>query len=323
LAGSGLLTVLKSEQEFGVRAWVLASVFSVLCVAGQAPPAPTAAVSYRADATLVLIPVSVTDASNRYVLGLEKNNFRLFEDGVEQTIEHFSSEDTPLSVGLIVDTSGSMGGKLDTSRQAAKEFLKTLNSSDEAFLVEFSDAAHLEAHFTQDTGEIERRLNSATSAGLTALLDAVHIGLEEMKHARNPRKALLIISDGGDNNSRYRPAEIENLVREADVQIYAMGIFEPFLDFGLTAAEIGGPRLLSEIAEQTGGRALAATDASNLAAVADRIGLELRNQYVIAYSPADPSHDGKYRHVEVKLRAPESLPALKARWRLGYYAPAR
>jgi Ca-activated chloride channel family protein len=149
----------------------------------------------------------------------------------------------------------------------------------------------------------------------------VHLGLEEMKNAKNPRKALLVISDGGDNNSRYKSSEIENLVREADVQIYAMGIFEPFLGFGLTAAEIGGPRLLSEISEQTGGRALAANNSSELATVADRIGLELRNQYLLAYSPANQSQDGKYRKVEVKLLSPEGLPAVKARWRLGYYAP--
>ena len=304
-----------------MRAWVLVPLFSGLCVSIHAQTEVAGTVAYRADSTLVLVPVSVTDGSNRYVLGLEKENFRLLEDGVEQTVKSFSSEDTPLSIGVIVDVSGSMGGKLDTSRRAAKEFLKTLNASDEAFLVEFSDEAQLAVHLTQDTGEIEKKLSTENSGGLTALLDAVHVGLQEMKNAKNPRKALLIISDGGDNNSRFTATEIENLVREADVQIYAMGIFEPFLGFGLSGAEVGGPRLLSEIAEQTGGRALAANNATELATIADRIGLELRNQYLLAYSPANQNRDGKFRKVQVKLLAPENLPPLKARWRLGYYAP--
>ncbi len=286
--------------------------------AGQADP--NGAASFRADTTLVLVPVAVTDASNRYVLGLEKENFRVFEDGAEQTITHFSSEDAPLSVGLILDISGSIGGKLTTERQAIREFLKTLNSADEAFLVECSDKAELAVPFTTHTGEIDNKLDAATTGGLTALLDAVHLGLREMKNAANPRKALLIISDGGDNNSRYTGTEIQDLVREADIQIFAMGVFEPFT-FGLSAAEATGPRVLSEITEQTGGRALAAKNSSDLPSIAARIGLELRNQYVLAYSPKNHARDGKYRKVEVKLVQPEALPALKARWRLGYYAP--
>jgi len=315
---------------------VLLAVFSACAVAafaqsdpqaalpqGTLPQAtlPQATTAFRADTTLVLVPVSVTDPTNRYVLGLEKEDFHLLEDGVAQTITHFSSEDAPLSIGLLVDTSGSMGAKLDTSRRAVMEFLKTLNASDEAFLVEFSDRAELAVGLTSDAREIEDKLTSVTSGGLTALLDAVHTGLQEMKHAKNPRKALLIISDGGDNNSRFTATQIEDLVREADVQIYAMGVFEPVLSFGGSSAEMSGPKLLSEIAEQTGGRALAATSLHDLPAIAERIGIELRNQYVLAYSPANKNRDGKYRKVLVKLDQPKALPPLKARWRLGYYAP--
>jgi Ca-activated chloride channel homolog len=290
---------------------------------------------FRADSTLVLVPVSVTDPSNRYVLGLAKEDLRLFEDGVEQKVTHFSNEDAPLSIGLLVDTSGSMGAKLDTSRRAVSEFLKTLNKADEAFLVEFSDKAELAVPLTSDADAIQSSMTNATSGGLTALLDAVNVGLQEMKRAKNPRKALLIISDGGDNNSRYTSTQISDLVREADVQIYAMGVFEPSLSFGLNSllsggsssgrlgtAELDGPRLLSAIADQTGGRALAASNLRELPGIAERIGIELRNQYVLAYSPQNPSRDGKYRKIEVKLQQPKALPALKARWRLGYYAPA-
>jgi Ca-activated chloride channel homolog len=158
------------------------------------------------------------------------------------------------------------------------------------------------------------------------------MGLQEMKRSKNPRKALLIISDGGDNNSRFTSSQISNLVREADVQVYAMGVFEPTLSFGLGAlggsggklgtAELDGPRLLSAIADQTGGRALAATNLRELPGIAERIGIELRNQYVLAYTPQNPNRDGKYRKIEVKVQQPKALPALKARWRLGYYAPS-
>jgi VWFA-related protein len=284
---------------------------------------PKASTAFRADSTLVLVPVSVTDPSNRYVLGLDKEDFRIFEDDVEQRVTHFSNEDAPLSIGLLVDTSGSMGAKLDTSRRAVVEFLKTLNAADEALLVEFSDQADLAVAWTGEAGVIERKMASATSGGLTAMLDAVHIGLQEMKRAKNPRKALLIISDGGDNNSKYKSSQIADLVREADVQIYAMGVFEPSLSFGLglSTAEMDGPRLLSTIAEQTGGRALAASNLRELPGIAERIGIELRNQYVLAYSPQNQSRDGKYRKIQVKLQQPKALPQLKAHWRLGYYAP--
>ncbi len=283
--------------------------------------------AFRADSTLVLVPVSVTDPSNRYVLGLAKEDFRIFEDDVEQKVTHFSNEDAPLSIGLLVDTSGSMGMKLDTSRHAVSEFLKTLNTADQAFLIEFSDQAQLAVPLTNDAAAIESAMTSATSGGLTALLDAVHVGLQEMKRAKNPRKALLIISDGGDNNSRYTSTQISDLVREADVQIYAMGVFEPTLSFGLNvpglgAAEMSGPKLLAEIAEQTGGRALAATNLRELPGIAERIGIELRNQYVLAYTPQNTGRDGKYRKIEVKVQQPKALPALKARWRLGYFAPS-
>jgi VWFA-related protein len=278
---------------------------------------------FNANSTLVLIPVSVTDLSNRFVLGLQKKDFQLFEDGGEQTVAHLSGEDTPLSVGLVFDISGSMGIKLETSRRAVAQFLRTMNPQDEAFLVAFSDQAHLALGFTSHPEQIEDKLTSLEPGGLTAMLDAVNLALHEMKKARNPRKAILIISDGGDNHSRYTSAEIQSLVREADIQIYAMGVFEPAVFVGMTAEEISGPRLLAEIAEQTGGRAFSAAVFSDLPNVATRIAIELRNQYVLAYSPKNQDRNGKYRRVEVKVSQPRGLPPLKAHWRLGYYAPVQ
>ena len=193
----------------------------------------------RVDTTLVLIPVTVTDPLNRFVTGLEKENFRVFEDKIEQQIMQFSSEDAPLSVGIIFDCSGSMGHKLEKSRQAVAQFFKTANPEDEFFLVEFNDRADLAITFTTNLEEIQNRLTFTQSKGKTALLDAVYLGLHEMKKAKNPRKALLIISDGGDNNSRYTETEIKNLVREADVQIYAIGIYEPAATRGRTRGRAG------------------------------------------------------------------------------------
>ena len=275
----------------------------------------------RIDTTLVLIPVTVTDPLNRFVTGLEKENFRVFEDKTEQQLVQFSSEDAPLSVGVVFDCSGSMGSKLEKSRQAVAQFFKTANPEDEFFLVEFSDRAELVVKFTTSLEEIQNRLTFTQSKGKTALLDAVYLALHQMKKGRNPRKALLIISDGGDNNSRYTETEIKNLVREADVQIYAIGIFEPAANRGRTAEELAGPSLLSEIAEQTGGRHFPVESLNELPDIAAKIGIELRNQYILGYSPKNQERNGKYRRVQVKLVQPRGLPPLRAFWRMGYYAP--
>jgi Ca-activated chloride channel homolog len=280
--------------------------------------------TFHAYTDLVLIPVTVTDTLNRFVLGLEKPEFHLYEDGVEQNIAHFSGEDAPLSVGVLFDESGSMDYKLRTSREAAAQFLNTFNQDDEVFLEEFADFPKVSIGFTPHIEAIQSALKNSRAGGLTAMLDAIETGLLEMKKAKNSRKALVIVSDGGDNRSNYTAAQIESLVRQADVQIYAMGVFEPYFSFGQTPEEISGPRLLSEVATQTGGRAFAAAFPGDLPSVANRIGVELRNQYVLGYYSTNKARDGKYRKVEVKLSEPPGLGSpLKVHWRLGYYAPAK
>lgn len=246
----------------------------------------------RIDTTLVLIPVSVTDPMNRFVTGLEREHFRLFEDKIEQDIKQFSSEDAPLSVGIVFDTSGSMGSKLQKSRQAVAQFFKTANPEDEFFLVQFNDRPNLAVPLTRNIEEIQNQLTFTQSKGRTALLDGVYLAMNHMKKAHNPRKALLIISDGGDNSSRYTESEIKNAVREADVQIYAIGIFEPMSARGRTAEEMSGPGLLSEISEQTGGRHFPVDNLNELPDVAAKIGIELRNQYVIGYNPKNQERTG-------------------------------
>jgi Ca-activated chloride channel homolog len=275
----------------------------------------------RVDSQLVLINVTVTDPLNRFVTGLEKENFKLFEDKVEQSVTHFASEDAPLSVGLVFDTSGSMGSKLAKSRQAVAQFFKTANPEDEFFLVQFNDRPELTQGFTTSLEEIQNRLTFTQAKGRTALLDGIMLAIHTMKKARNPRKALLIISDGGDNSSRYTESEIKNLVREADVQIYAIGIFEPFSARGRTAEELSGPGLLSEIAEQTGGRHFPVENLNELPDIAAKIGIELRNQYILGYAPINQERNGKYRRVQVKLVQTRGLPPLRVFSRLGYYAP--
>jgi Ca-activated chloride channel family protein len=306
------------------------ALFAVAAVAGalfvrpapaQTPDAAPAA-SFKSNTNLVVIPVSVTDSSNRFVLGLQKEDFQLFEDGVEQTIAHFSGEDAPLSVGLAFDESGSMDLKLRRSRDAAAQFLKTMTGDDEAFLVEFNEKAKVSVPFTSKAQEIETALTNSQPGGLTAMLDAVDVALREMKKAKNPRKAIVVVSDGGDNSSHYTASQIESLVREADVEIYAMGVFEQTFSLGLLNEEVSGPKLLSELSAQTGGRAFAATLSSDLPAVAARIAIELRNQYVLAYYPQNQVRDGKYHKVEVKLAQPKGISAVKAHWRTGYYAPS-
>jgi VWFA-related protein len=282
--------------------------------AAKQPASPRA--TLRVDTNLVLVPVSVNDPLSRPVSGLEKEHFRLFEDKVEQTITHFAMDDEPIAAGLVFDTSGSMGNKLSRSRMAAAEFFKIANPDDEFFLVEFDNSPRLVVPLTSNTGEIQSKLAFSRSGGSTALLDAVYMAMHEMKKSKKNKKALLIISDGGDNHSRYTVGEVKNTVIEADVLIYAIGVFGG----GISAEEAGGPALLSHLAEQTGGRLLYA-NARELPDVAQKIGIELRNRYVLGYTPKNQERDGKYRRIEVKVIAPRGLPKLRAHWRLGYYAP--
>ncbi len=286
----------------------------------QTPP-PRA--DMRVDTTLVLVPVTVTDARHRYVLGLDRENFHVLEDGVEQQIKQFSGEDAPLSVGFVVDISGSIGSKIDLCRQAVVQFLKTMNTQDEAFLVTFSDHAQVIAPLTRDTDKMANQLMTVPTGGLTALFDGVFAGLHEMERAVNPRKTLVVISDGGDNNSAFSAKEVLQKALESGVQIYAMGVFESLGPLGMSLEEQRGPRLLSNISEQTGGRAFAASRLDQLPEVAARIAVELRNQYMLAFSPSNQAKDGAYRKLEVKLSQPDGMKGLAARWRLGYYAPAQ
>jgi Ca-activated chloride channel homolog len=279
------------------------------------------AATLRIDSNLVLVPVSVNDPMNRPVTGLEKENFKLLDDKIEQKITHFAMDDEPVAVGLVFDVSGSMGPKLKMARLAAAQFFKSANVEDEFFLVQFSDQVKLSVPLTREVEEIQNQLTFAQSKGRTSLLDAIMLSMHEMRKTKNKRKALLIISDGGDNSSRYTEGEIRKMVRENDVLIYAIGVYEPYAGRGRTAEEAAGPGLLSDLCEQTGGRHFPA-DANELPDIAAKVGVELRNRYVLGYTPTDYQRDGRYHKVEVKIIAPRNMPKLTPHWRLGYFAPS-
>jgi Ca-activated chloride channel family protein len=269
---------------------------------------------------LALVNVTVTDPYARVVTGLEPDNFRIFENNVEQEIQYFSSEDVPVSIGVIFDLSGSMANKVGKAKEAALQFFKTANPQDEFFLVSFNERAELISAFTNSADDLQSRLLSASGKGRTALLDAIYLGLSEMRTARNGKRALLIISDGGDNNSRYNEKDVKRLVREANTQLYSIGIFEPFGNRSRTPEELNGPSLLNEVTELSGGRAFSVENINDLSDVATKIGSELRNQYILGYRPSDKSHDARWRKIKVKLRTPRGLPPLSVAAKTGYYS---
>ena len=288
------------------------------------PAAELPSANLRVDASLVLIPVQVTTPLGVSVTDLKKGHFRIYEDNVEQTITHFSKDDAPLSVGLVFDASSSMHNKLHKSSEAAAAFFKTANPEDEFFMVEFNERPRLVVPFTSDSSELYQHIVHTRTIGRTSLLDAIHMAIQQMKKATHVRKAIVVVSDGGDNCSRYSVGQIKSALMESDVQIYAMGIFDPedSSKKKRPAEEVNGPKLLAELAELTGGKNYKIDDLDNLPQISERIGLELRNQYVLGYSPTDLNRDGKYRKIKLNILPPDGMPELRAQYRQGYYAPA-
>jgi Ca-activated chloride channel homolog len=273
------------------------------------------------DVDLALVNVTVTDPYNRIVTGLEPDNFRIFEDKIEQEVVNFSSEDVPISIGVILDLSGSMAHKLGKAKEAAFQFFNTANPEDEFFLVGFNEHPELLSPFTKNVEDLQARMLSATAKGRTALLDAIYLGLTQMRGAHYGKRALLIISDGGDNSSRFSEKDIKRQVREADTQLYSIGIFEPLEYRSRTPEELLGPSLLSEMTELSGGRSFTVENLDDLPDIAAKIGMELRNQYVLGYRPSNKAHDARWRKVKIQLRTPKGLPPLTAYSKTGYYAP--
>lgn len=295
-------------------------------LAGSEPPRKPKQVNLTQPAVIkmnvdmILVNVSVTDSFSNSITSLNKDDFKVYEDGVEQEISAFSTEDVPISVGLIFDMSGSMGNKVERARQAALQFMRTANPRDEFFLVTVKDRAELASRFTSSAEDLENRVMFTGAGGRTALLDAVYLGLSQIGNARNRRRALLIISDGGDNHSLYNEADVRNSLKESDCQLYAMGIFDHHI--GRKSEERYGWSLLSELVETTGGRVFPVSKLTDLPDIASKIGTELRNQYVLGYKPRETDQNRAWRKIKVKLNAPKGLPPVKVYARAGYFAPA-
>jgi Ca-activated chloride channel homolog len=286
----------------------------------ERPHSPGTEATLRIDSSLVLIPVHVTNALGATINGLDRREFRLFEDNVEQTISSFYTDDAPVSVGILFDASGSMRPKMDKSCEAAASFFRTANPQDEFFLVQFNDRVHLLAPFTTNIDTVYDQIARIRPSGRTSLLDAVYLALGQMKRAHNPRKALVIISDGGDNWSHHSTRQVTRALIESDVQIYAMGIFDSDYLEKHPMEERDGPALLDDLALQSGGRHFPVRKVEDLPAISERVGRELRSQYLLGYHSANDSRDGKYRKVKVGLAVPATHD-LHLDYRRGYYAP--
>ncbi len=267
---------------------------------------------------VVTLSVTVTDPYNRLVTGLDRQHFEVFEDKVKQNIEFFRDEDVPVSVGIIFDVSGSMKGKLDRAREALKAFIQTCHDQDDFFLVGFNQRANLVAEFTDGEG-LTNKLTLIDPKGQTALYDAAYLGIEKVKQGQHKKRAILLISDGQDNSSRYTYGELRKLLKEANVQIYSIGIVEMGGGSG-GSLDMQGQGILEEVSQTTGGKAFFPRSAAELEDATTRIALELRHQYSIGYLPTNEKNDGKWRKISVKVQPPRGLPKLNVRSKEGYYA---
>ena len=275
--------------------------------------------SLKIDVDLVLVSASVTDPTSRFVAGLEKEHFRLFEDKIEQEIQHFSNEDVPTSIGLLFDVSGSMGNKIARAKNAAVAFLKTSNPADEYLLISFADRPTVEENFTSNINEIQNRLVNIRAKGSTSLYDAIYLGVERMKDAQHSKKAILLITDGQDTRSRYSLVNVRNAVKESDVQIFAIGIVNLYSDL---ARGRSGRGIIEQITQITGGRAYFPNSVYELKDICTKIAIELRNQYILGYSSTNRAKNGCWRKIKIKINAPKGLRFLSIRAKTGYYGPS-
>ena len=272
----------------------------------------------RIDVDLVLVQAMVIDRNNRSISDLAPEHFRILEDKIEQQIEYFSTENAPYTVGIVFDVSGSMETKLASARKAASAFLEAGDRDDEYFIVEFSDAPELVQDFTSDISQLQNALNVLRPKGRTSLYDALYFALDKIDRGRNPRKALLLITDGEDNYSRYSMRDLKDVARERDVAIYGIGIDS---GFDLDLSNVYGRAVLSSLAELSGGAAFFPRSLDVLPSICAQIGRDLKNQYVLGYRSHNSSRDGKWRRIQVKVNPPKGM-KLHVRAKSGYYAGA-
>jgi len=277
------------------------------------------AASIRVDVNMALVPVTVLDPMGHNVLGLDRENFRVFDGAEQRPIVTFGQSDAPVSVGLIFDCSRSMREKFRIARQAPAELYSQLNPDDESFLITVADRPQLRQDFTSAFNDIQNALLFTNPDGTTSLLDGLYMGLQQLKKGHNPRKALIVVSDGGDNNSRYTLRELAAIAAEADVQIFSICLF----DKPQTVEEVDGPALLSKLTQASGGINYMITDVREMKTAFSRVGVTLHNQYVLGYYPPEDAPYGKYRKITVKVLLPAGLPKLKIYARNGYFVPEK
>jgi Ca-activated chloride channel family protein len=321
----GGFMAVKNLQRFRPVLFVLSLVllFSSLALAQTASPAATPdddddkPIPVHTD--LVTVTMTVTDMYGRYVSGLGKSAFTILDNNVEQKIEFFSDVDAPVSVGILFDISGSMSGeKISKARQALGRFIATSHPSDEYFLIAFNSRAQLLMDRTRNGDAVLDKLTLVTPKSQTALYDAVYLGVEKVTRGAHQKKAILIISDGQDNNSRYNFTDVRRLLKESDVTVYSVGILSGG-DYG-SSLGMSGQSFLDELSSVTGGKTFYPNTNVELDEIFERIALELRHQYSMGYYPKDFVPDGKWRKIKVRVKPPRGLPRLGVRSREGYYA---
>ncbi len=270
---------------------------------------------------LVLINALVTDSRGTPVTDLDASRFHVFDDGVEQVIKSCSSDDVPVSIGMVLDLSGSMGGKLGLMKEAAIQFVHAANPSDEYLVTQFRNRSQVVLPFTTDTDRLQVSIDQMQAGGSTALFDAVHLAVNEMRHARYPRKALFIVSDGMDNHSRYTERDTKRLISEIDFPIYTINVWQP-QQGNRYAVQRRDPGVLEDISNASGGTQYSVRDLKKVASTIELIGVEIRHEYVLGYVPSGRRSDGKFHKVRVKV---DSSPgrAFRTSHRSGYYAGAR
>jgi Ca-activated chloride channel family protein len=283
--------------------------------AGGLKDATQANATFRADGTLVLVPVTVVDRRGAIVNGLASDAFTLTEDGVRQPLRAFSEEDAPVSIGIVLDLSGSMAPVLGAAKESLRTLMKDANPNDEAFLNGVSSRPRVYSGFTSAFEDIVRQVDTERASGYTALIDTIYGSLEELRAGVHSRKALVIISDGMDNRSRYTNRELQRLAVESDAQIYSIAVSggasrKQGVAF---AEEMGGLSFLRDLAERTGGLSFAVRDGADIAKATASIGRALRNQYTIGYVPAS-GRSGQWRRIRVKVESP----GVRAYARVGY-----
>jgi Ca-activated chloride channel homolog len=274
---------------------------------------------------LVLMYATVMDTKNQFVAGLKEENFKLFEDGVQQTISSFSQEDVPINMGILIDLSLSMRKKIDQVNKAALAFIRASNPQDQVFLIGFNETADLLQDFTSDIDEISDSLENAAVMGSTALYDAVYLGVQKAHTGNKPKKAIVVISDGEDRESFYALSDLLAKVQESDVQVFCIGFLNEIPKkslFGGWSKSVPEKArdALQKISEETGGKAFFPAATTDLHSIVSEIATELRSQYAIGYYSSNSVRDGSFRRVKVELAG--SKPAERQlRYRRGYFAP--